>query len=73
VNLDNAINLKRDLISQNYREITADLGARVRPNGLRVQSVLGKQLSVGVSRKGDQDYHLEIRLVLRFQYAGLMV
>jgi hypothetical protein len=62
MNLDNAMNLKRELIVQNYREITADLGERVRPNGLRVQPVLGRQLSVGLSRKGDQDYHLEIRL-----------
>jgi hypothetical protein len=38
MNLDNAMNLKSELISQNYREITADPGERVRPNGLRVPS-----------------------------------
>jgi hypothetical protein len=62
MNLDNAMNLKSELISQNYREITADPGERVRPNGLRVPSAPGKQLSVGFSRRGIQDYHLEVRL-----------
>lgn len=58
--LDSAIELKRECFLQSYQEITDDVGLRV--NSLGVEPVVGRQVSVGFSRQGLDDYHLELRL-----------
>jgi hypothetical protein len=61
MNLDNAIELKQQLLEEMYSDITGEnLGLRTQ--SVPVRSLPAQQLSVGYSRKSNQDYQLELRL-----------
>jgi hypothetical protein len=63
MNLENALELKSELIRENYKQVREDAGLRV--NGLSVDLILQRRLGVGLSRQAENDYHLEIRIMQR--------
>jgi hypothetical protein len=64
MNLDNAIELKQELLMEMYSDTPGEtLGLRAQ--ALPVRGLPAQQLSVGYSRKSNQDYQLELRLKRR--------
>ena len=54
-----ALELKNECFAQNYNVPTQDVGLRV--NSLPAEAARGSQFSIGFSRRGSDNYHLEVR------------
>src|ERR1700737_660414 len=64
MNLDNAKELKQQLLSEMYPDVSGETAA-LRVQAAPVRDQPAQHLSVGYSRKSDQDYLLELRLKRR--------